>query len=180
MSTFLKQFVDDIEQINTEGVKWVHPQNKSTCVSKVYPIICSCDAVARCMLQGIQQFNGAYGCSYCLNKGIVVPKGRGFTRVYPPDEAAARTHEHLIECGERALQNRETHVLGVKTVSPLILLNPSTGFDMIESFPVDYMHCALLGVTKQFLDMWLNSKNHAFPWYIGTSKNQRDQKLLSI
>ncbi|MGH0118549.1 UNVERIFIED_CONTAM: hypothetical protein FKN15_015227 [Acipenser sinensis] len=107
MSTFLKQFVDDIEQINTEGVKWVHPQNKSTCVSKVYPIICSCDAVAPYMLQGIQQFNGANGCSYCLNKGIVVPKGRGFTRVYPPDESVKSInrirHDRKLSCRLYAL-----------------------------------------------------------------------------
>ena len=65
-------------------------------------------------------------------------------------------------------------------MSPLILLNPSTRFDMVNSFPVDYMHCVLLGVTKQLLDQWFNSKHYKSHWYIGTSKDQVDQRLLSI
>ena len=107
-------------------------------------------------------------------------KGKGYTRAYPPNEADRRTHDHVVECGERAIEDRVTHVFGVKTVSPLILLNPSTGFDMVNSFPVDYMHCVLLGVTKQLLDLWFNSKHHKSHWYIGTSKDQVDQRLLSI
>lgn len=180
MSTYLKQFVDDILKINSHGVQWMHPLTKTTVVSKVFPIICSCDAVARCVLQGIHQFNGAYGCGHCLNEGKTVPKGRGYARVYPPTDAEKRTHSHVIDCGQRAIENEVDHVCGVKTISPLVLLNPSTGFDIVNSFPVDYMHCVLLGVTKQFLDLWFNSKYHESPWYIGTSQKYVDQRLLTI
>jgi len=180
MSTYLKQFVDDILKINSKGLEWRHPHSKRTVVSKVFPIVCSCDAVARCMLQCIHQFNGAYGCGHCLNEGKTVPKGRGYARVYPPTEGQKRTHDHVIECGQRAIENDVDHVFGVKSVSPLVLLNPSTGFDIVNSFPIDYMHCVLLGVTKQFLDLWFNSKYHDSPWYIGTSHKLVDQRLLTI
>lgn len=75
MSFYLKQFVDDIEGISTCGVKWVDPNTNTGKVSKVFPILRSCCAVARCMLQGIHQFKGAYGCGQCLNEGNTVAKG---------------------------------------------------------------------------------------------------------
>lgn len=180
MATFLHQFVQDIKDTNAHGIEWVHPRTGISQMSKVFPITCSCDAVAKCALQGIHQFNGSYGCGYCLNEGMVVAKGRGYTRVYPDVEADMRSHKHTVECGAKAIDEGVSHVLGVKSVSPLILLHPSTGFDMIKSFSVDYMHCVLLGVTKQFLDIWLNSKYHSEPWYIGTSKNKIDERLLPI
>lgn len=95
-------------------------------------------------------------------------KGKRYTRVYPPNEAVRRTQDHVVECGEMAIEDGVTHVFGVKTVLSLILLDPSTGFDMVNSFPVDYMHCVVLGVTKQFLDPWFNSKHHNSPSFIGT------------
>ncbi|KAI2645392.1 hypothetical protein H4Q32_030007 [Labeo rohita] len=163
------------------GVVWngfTHLRKQLWCL-RFFPVICSCDAVARCALQGIHQFNGAYGYGHCLNERQTVPKGRGYARVYSPTEAQKRTHGHVIECGQRAIENDVDHVFGVKTVSPLVLLNPSTGFDIVNSFSIDYMHCALLGVTKQFLDLWFNSKYHDSPWYIGTSHKHVDQRLLT-
>ncbi|XP_041933543.1 uncharacterized protein LOC121696241 [Alosa sapidissima] len=181
MSTFLHQFVQDIKTTNTNGITWKHPHTGLRHISRVFPIACTCDAVAKCMLQGIHQFNGSYGCGCCLNEGLVVAKGRGFTRVYDNVPAQLRTHEQIINCGEEAVENNVEHVLGVKMVSPLILLHSSGfGFDMVKSFPVDYMHAVLLGVTKHFLDLWFNSKYHESPWYIGTAKNKIDKKLLSL
>lgn len=177
MATFLHQFVRDIKDINIQGIEWVHPNSGISHISRVFPITCTCDAVAKCVLQGVHQFNGSYGCGYCLNEGMVVAKGRGYTRVYPDVEAEKRSHKHIIECGAKAVNEGVNHVLGVKSVSPLILLH---GFDMVKSFAIDYMHCVLLGVTKQFLDIWLNSKHHSEPWYIGTSQNKIDAKLLPI
>lgn len=180
MTTFLNQFVQDIKKINLNGIIWKDPHTGNHNISRVFPIACTCDAVAKCLLQGIHQFNGSYGCGCCLNEGLVVAKGRGFTRVYDSVPAELRTHEQLIKCGEQAIDKQE-HVFGVKTISPLILLNSyGFGFDIIKSFPIDYMHAVLLGVTKAFLDLWLNSKYHESPWYIGKSKHKIDQKLLSL
>lgn len=179
MSTYLEQFVSNVTDLNKSGgVKWMHPVTKQLIHTSVFPVICSSDAAARCMLQGIQQYNGQYGCSWCLDIGQVVPKGRGFTRVYVSDTPQLpRTHDLVIKHGNEVIHSNSKHVMGVKTLSPLALLGR---FDMVASFVVDYMHCVLLGCVRQFLDMWLNSKYHDMPWYVGTKITVLDAKLLKL
>jgi len=58
-------------------------------------------------------------------------------------------------------------VQGVKAASALLLL-PS--FDIINSFVPDYMHCALLGVCRQFLNIWTDSCNRSKPFFIRDCK----------
>ena len=158
-------FVDDIKELNTTGITWKHPVTGITVTSKVFPIISCCDAVARCAVQGIHQYNGTFGCSWCLHEGELVVRGDGYARVYPFVETEKRTHQLVVQHAQQLVSSTASHVLGVKSVSPLILLE-EYGFDMVQSFNVEYMHCILLGCVRQFLDLWLNSKNHQSPWYI--------------
>ena len=50
---------------------------------------------------------------------------------------------------------------GVKGFSPLNLI-PS--FDVIQSIPVDYMHCVLLGVVKKIAKLWFDSMYSKREW----------------
>lgn len=178
MSSYLLQFVNNVSAINKAGgVKWIHPITKEQLSSKVYASFCSADAAARCSIQGIQQYNGQYGCSWCLCKGEVVEKGRGFTRAYSVVNELPRTHESIIQHGNANVASGDKHTFGVKTVSPLMLLQ---NFNMVESFIVDYMHCVLLGCVRQFMDLWLNSKYHEKSWYVGTDTNVIDANLVKI
>jgi hypothetical protein len=112
-------------------------------------------------VQGLHQFNGAFGCSWCEQEGDIVEKGNGHVRVYPFVIKRQRTHDELLRCARNVTENNELiHVKGIKTVSPLFLLR-TWGFDMVQSFAVDYMHCVLLGAVRQFIDLWTNSKYHA-------------------
>lgn len=43
-------------------------------------------------------------------------------------------------------------------------------FDVINSFPIDYMHCVLLGVMPKLFSLWFDSKNHKEPYYRGRGK----------
>jgi len=177
MSSYLLQFVNNVSAINNAGgVKWIHPITKEQFSSKVYASFCSADAAARCSIQGIQQYNGEYGCSWCLCKGEVAEKGRGFTRAYSTINELPRTHESVIQHGNANVASADKHTFGVKTVSPLILLQ---NFNMVESFIVDYMHC-VLGCVRQFMDLWFNSKYHECAWYVGTDTNAVDENLLKI
>lgn len=40
-------------------------------------------------------------------------------------------------------------------------------FDIVAGVVTDYMHCILLGVTKYFLNLWLDGSNKGKPYYIG-------------
>lgn len=53
-------------------------------------------------------------------------------------------------------------------------------FDVIKGFAVDYMHCALLGVVRQFVSLWFDSHNHGQRWYIGTKIRDANQRLVKI
>jgi hypothetical protein len=67
--------------------------------------------------------------------------------------------------------------MGVKTLSPLVLIPE---FDIVRSFTIDYMHVVLLGVVKQFMDLWFNTKYHKSPWYMGDKIGTIDGKLLKL
>ncbi|XP_072143048.1 uncharacterized protein [Dermacentor andersoni] len=70
-------------------------------------------------------------------------------------------------------------VNGIKGPSPLMNLNL---FNPVLSQAIDYMHCVLLGVTRQLTEFWLDSANSQEPFYIGTPSTiaKLDKRLLSI
>ena len=68
-------------------------------------------------------------------------------------------------------------MLGIKGPSWLSLL---PGFDIIKGMSVDYMHCVLLGVTRQVLHLWFDSKHHQEMWYLGANVKGIDDLLMSI
>lgn len=178
MSTFLRPFVTCMNDINVSGgISWQQSSTQTVVQSKVLAIVCCADAPAKCMLQGTNQFNGEYGCNYCLHKGEVLSKGNGHVRVYPLQDTMKRTHNLLISHGDKNVQSKNKHEMGVKTLTPLVLLNK---FDMVKGFTIDYMHCILLGIVRQFLDLWLNTKHHEEPWYIGKRTTEINLRLLAI
>ena len=82
MSTFLKPFVEDLSALYSDGFKWTD-KHGIIHITRCIPLLATVDSVARASLQGIKQFNGEFGCSFCIHPGKVVPKGNGTTRVYP-------------------------------------------------------------------------------------------------
>lgn len=48
----------------------------------------------------------------------------------------------------------------------------------IASFPVDYMHNVLEGVTRWLMRAWFDSKHHMAPYYIGCRVKEIDTQLL--
>ena len=68
-------------------------------------------------------------------------------------------------------------VFGIKGPSWLSLL---PAFDIVNGMSVDYMHCVLLGVTRQLLHLWFDTKNHKEPFYLGHKLYEIDMKLMAI
>ncbi len=136
VSCFLKPFVTECNQLAVNGFKWLS-RKKEFRTTFVHTLVCSVDSVARCMLQGIKQFNGKYGCSWCLNPGEQVAKGNGTVRVYDSRVYEKRTFANIVKHANQSLSN-ECNCFGVVHASCLLLLKD---FDIVRGFAVDYMHC---------------------------------------
>ncbi|XP_062716890.1 uncharacterized protein LOC134292137 [Aedes albopictus] len=133
------------------------------------------DSVARCKVQNLKQFNGNYGCTYCLHPGDL--KESGTSRCYPiRKQVAARQNNTTRKQMDEMCRdgNEKFGVLG-KTVFASL-----RAFDVISSFPPDYMHAVLLGVMKQVWTMWTESEFHKQPFYIGNSLQEVEKRLLSF
>ncbi|XP_026016884.1 uncharacterized protein LOC113018025 isoform X1 [Astatotilapia calliptera] len=167
MNTFLKPFVDECCDLAQNPFQW-RDSRGTLHSSKVFCLVCSSDAVARPLLRNCKQFNGEYGCDWCLHPGTVVPKGSGSMRSYRYDETkqASRSKNMFVE---------NTSEYGVKGMS---LLSRLPLFDIVFGFVPEYMHSVLVGVTKQLIGLWLNSENSKKDWYVGQQISQMDSYLL--
>lgn len=83
---------------------------------RVFLLSCIFDAPAKSQFQNITQFNGEYGCSYCLEPGKTVKAGKGHTHCFPFNHnnvnghAKMRTHESMIEHATKA-QNQVSYTV---------------------------------------------------------------------
>lgn len=145
MNTFLSPFVQELRKLHNEGIDIQLLGHNSPTNFKIYTLISSVDSVARPMIQRIQKFNGKFGCSYCLNEGVIRDLRRGSCQVYLGDIGPKRILEqHIADCNsidQLAVDN----INEVKGTSVVLLLDT---FHIIESLVPDYMHCVLLGVVK--------------------------------
>ena len=83
---------------------------------------------------------------------------------------AKRTQYQHIKDAKFALDRNASHVRGVQHASIVLLLKNHACFDVVRGFPIDYMHCVLLGVSRHFLGLLINTKWNSCPWYIGRYK----------
>lgn len=66
---------------------------------------------------------------------------------------------------------------GVKGVTVVDLL-PT--FDTVRGTATDYMHSVCQGVTRQMVNLWVDSKNHTEEFYIGRKIALVNNRLLTI
>ncbi|XP_077544925.1 uncharacterized protein LOC144158139 isoform X2 [Haemaphysalis longicornis] len=119
-------------------------------------------------MQNVMQYNGYYGCSWCLHPGKYVA---GCVK-YPVGEVFDdRTEDGMLDDIRTAATLNRT-ISGVKVPSPLINV---AGFDIVWSFRPDYMHSVLLGVSRQLTDMWFSDTGTDY--YIGTALAEVDSRL---
>ncbi|XP_064457732.1 uncharacterized protein LOC135368420 [Ornithodoros turicata] len=165
---FIKTFVDAFNNIGS--IPWQHAGR--TMMSHVYAVCCCVDSAARAALLNMKQFNGYFGCSWCLEEGTVVD---GVLRYIPSrSPAPARTHRSLLNDMQEAFQ-RGVPSHGVKGPSPLIQL---PGFNLVWCVPPDVMHCVLEGVTRQLTELWLSAVGQAY--YIGRHIRELDDSILKM
>lgn len=132
------------------------------------------DSVARCKVQNMKQFNGNYGCTYCLHPGDV--KDSGICKCYPNRKVAMRENIATRKQMDEVFKDGNER-FGIMGKSVFVSL---CGFDIIRSFPPDYMHAILLGVMKQMWTMWTESEYHKQPFYIGNKIDEVEKRMLSF
>lgn len=171
MSLLLSTFVEQMEDLAAEGITW--NAGAETVQSKIYCLSCCADAPARAIMQNMYQFNGHYGCGWCLHPGEVINGTVKYTVCNPVPERD--TEETLVQMIQAAATGKP--VLGVKGPTPLMNLDH---FDVVWGFTPDYMHCVLLGTTRQLVELWLTSVGK--PFYIGCPalSTKLDKRLCSI
>lgn len=137
---FLEDAISEIASLSKEGIEF---DGKAISVNLVQVV---CDAPARAMCKGIKYFSGYHGCDQCDILGEYDRQHKKIT--YPDKENSLhpRTNESF-----RAKADPGHHVAD----TPFTKLE---NLDMVEHFPIDYMHQVLLGVQKKLLLMWVSEK----------------------
>lgn len=154
MTTFLKPFVNELIKLHDEGLTLKNGKNP-----RVHCLVAPVDSVARPMLQNIKQFNGLFGCSYCLHPGSKLndeketsgkskgtaqslnekkkpEKAKGNVRVYLGDVRERRTENQHIKDTQKCL-NTNIPKHGIKGPSEVMRIPV---FNIIDGFPPDYLH----------------------------------------
>ena len=134
-------------------------------------ILATFDLIAKAMAMKFTQFNGKYGCPYCLDKGTYEMKR---TIYLPNDLHESRIFSDVIAWAEMAMQLEEPvyGILGLSTLSDLI--------DIILCIPVDYMHAILEGLAKQFMKYWFGSEFSGYVFNIRKFLSEIDKRLLRM
>ncbi|KAK7940369.1 hypothetical protein WMY93_003695 [Mugilogobius chulae] len=178
MAKFLRPFVDECCELERTPFRWVDSCGV-THFSRVFVLVCSSDAVARPLLRNSVQFNGEYGCDWCLHPGSMVDKGSGKVRSYAYNEQKPieTRREKMYRDDAIKAETSEKTVNGVKGVSNLLDLPV---FDIVQGFVPEYSHAVLFGVTKQLVSLWLDQRNSTEPWYLGDKIEELDTCLLSL
>lgn len=97
------------------------------------------DLPAKALVLCAKQYNGEFGCSVCLHPGKQLDIG---TRVYLPNFFPEHDHDSIVAAAEEA-QEYDCAVDGVMKKSPFTEV-----LDLVNCFPIDYMHVVLEGVVK--------------------------------
>ena len=123
----------------------------------------SCDLPAKCLMLNTVQFIGMYGGSKCYQSGITVKTsqhGPGHTHAYPFNvlqPTGPKRSDKKHEADARKALNEDMVEKGVKGPTWLMKLH---NYDIIIGTGIDYMHCTLLGVTKQLLSLWFGTEHN--------------------
>lgn len=183
-NSFLKPFVDELQSLHLDGFQCQLPGQDVETTVKVHTFLASVDSVARPPLQGLKQFNGSYGCSFCLHRGMRIDRRNGTARVYAGNLCPPRTVEQYVNALQelteynRRHRRKKTHVQGVKYSTYLYDLPV---FNIVDSFVPDYLHCILEGVVKQFMTHWRDSTYKESEWYLDKAKRRQvSEKLVEI
>ncbi|CAF2099218.1 unnamed protein product [Rotaria magnacalcarata] len=149
VNVFLKQTIDDIEYLITNGTTFYINNVEYNFVVRTQFFLA--DLPAKALFLKTTSFNGYYACNYCMTKGF----WNGTSVIYPynKNDLQLRTHREFIaaakEAEEKTTEKRLANVQGVKGLSYLLRIFP---------YPIqivlDYMHLVCLGHVSSIIKRW--------------------------
>lgn len=164
MHDFLKPLAEEFGTLSSNGI-FIRNQ-----ICRIYLTNALLDLPAKSIVSQTKQFNSFYACNFCIQTGERTNKGVRYTYKVP---CIARTHRSILENMNKWQRNPNQSHQGIKGISPMITFEH---FDLADCFPIDYMHCVLLGVTKNMLTFWTDPKNKNEEYYMTKTK----RNILSI
>lgn len=114
----------------------------------------SCDSPARADLMALMNPSGYNACPCCHHPGVSIrgQSGKSYVRYCKLDyEPQIRTERETVQIVQAILAGRNEPTLGFKAIPPMVAFD---GFDLINGFVIDYLHCVDLGVMKRLFDLW--------------------------
>lgn len=160
MLKFLVPFCEEMEILESKGFVF---ENQVFRVAITHAVF---DLPAKAAFQQTMQYNGYFGCGYCVHEGEKTIVGVRYTT--SKENIKYREHKTFVSVMQEIWQNPNNNIAkyGIKGISPAISFEY---FDMVKSFCLDYMHSVCIGVSKTCNKFWFNpSKKHAS--YIGKKK----------
>lgn len=154
MATFLKIFVEEINEMNADGGLVIRMKNGEICKVKVFPFLITADAPAKSDILNKVHHSGRGGCPYCEHNGTVLP---GKTQVlYCTRNNAVRRDNDKTRADMIEAHVSGKRVNGYHGLSALLALN--CDFDIVQQIVIDRMHCVDIGVVKRQINLFLNNK----------------------
>lgn len=149
MIFFLKPFIEEITRINNEGGLPFQAKNGEIIKGMIFPMIVTCDILAKQYVLNKSSFHGYNGCSH---EGNLIEKQ---VRYCNKNNVPLRTNESVRADMLQAQMSGE-NVNGYKGVSALIAFDH---FDVVWQLAIDKMHNIDMGITKKLFDIFLDNKN---------------------
>lgn len=145
-NVFLKDFVDEALLILSHGINYL---NKTLNIKLVF----ICDVPAKSFIKCTKGHSGYMSCSKCNTEGIFKNNRICFPQI---SNFNLRT-DASFRTKEQESHHNETSIL-----------EKLPGLNMIDDFPLDYMHLVCLGVVKKLIvNLWISGK----PPYKWSSRN---------
>ncbi len=153
-NNIIKNHLSDLIVVLKNGIRF---QIGSTMMEvKVFIECLIGDSPGEAKMANTKQFNGKFGCIRCLNSGKRLKRSRIYE--YKPNVQLRTNDLYLRQVCEAVKIGKSFE--GIKGENIL-----STFCSFPDSVLIDSMH--LLGVVKQLLSLWFDSKNSDNEFYLG-------------
>lgn len=171
-NVYMRPLVQELRMLDQDKIKVNHNTINYEIALRV--MLASSDSPARCKMMKLKQYNGKFGCTYCLHPGKAFGDSNMSKYVTSKEKYPMRTHLSTAKLMKEFLETGEGRN-GIVGVSPLLGL---PDFDLIRGNVVDYMHAVLLGVVSLLCDLWFDSENHFENYYVTPrGKNLVDKNI---